>query len=153
MPCLSSRVNNSSSTCKCSWWSVLIMISSIQQCTRPFPVISNPWLIERVQRQRGCQGLGIDRHTVLCECSELGTVRCWLFVFTSNWAVFLYHDCSINLKSGYNVSVKSKLKHPPGHAPGIWRLLLPEREGIWWTKSSPGRDIWSLLLADGEFDR
>ena len=31
-----------------------------------------------------------------------------------------------------NVSVKSKLKHPPpGHTPGIWRLFLPGREGIW----------------------
>ena len=32
-----------------------------------------------------------------------------------------------------NVSVKSKLKHPPGHTPVIWRLFLSGREGIWWT--------------------
>ena len=33
-----------------------------------------------------------------------------------------------------NVSVKSKLQHPPpGHTPGIWRLFLPGREGIWST--------------------
>ena len=32
-----------------------------------------------------------------------------------------------------NVPVKSKLKHPPGHNPGIWRLFLPGREGIWLT--------------------
>ena len=33
-----------------------------------------------------------------------------------------------------NVSVKSKLQHPPpGHTPGIWRLFLSGREGIWLT--------------------
>ena len=41
------------------------------------------------------------------------------------------------------------LNIPPGHTPGIWRLLLPGREGIWWTKSFPGRGIWSLLMGAG----
>ena len=31
------------------------------------------------------------------------------------------------------VPVKSKLKYPPGHTPGIWRPFLPGREGIWLT--------------------
>ena len=31
---------------------------------------------------------------------------------------------------------------PPGHTPGIWRLFLPGREGI-----------WSPLIRGGEFDR
>ena len=45
--------------------------------------------------------------------------------------------------SGPYVSVKSKLQHsPPGHTPGIWRLFLPGREGI-----------WSPTIEGGEFDR
>ena len=36
----------------------------------------------------------------------------------------------VGRSQGY-VLVKSKLKHPPGHTPGIWRLFLPGREGIW----------------------
>ena len=50
-------------------------------------------------------------------------------------------------------SNRSLNTQPPGHIPGIWRVLLPGREGIWWTKSSPGRGIWSLLIWGGEFDR
>ena len=55
------------------------------------------------------------------------------------------------------VPVKSKLKHPPGHTPGIWRLFLPGREGIWLTQSSRGRafDRYSLgvgnLIASLDF--
>ena len=41
-----------------------------------------------------------------------------------------------------NVPVKSKLEHrPPGRTPGIWRLFLPGREGI-----------WSPFIGGGEFD-
>ena len=39
--------------------------------------------------------------------------------------------CHLKVNRG-NVPVKSKLKHPPGHTLGIWRLLLPGREEIWW---------------------
>ena len=44
------------------------------------------------------------------------------------------------------VSVKSKLKH---HPPGIPRAFDVR---IRWTKSSPGRGIWSLLIWGVEFD-
>ena len=40
------------------------------------------------------------------------------------------------------VPVKSKLEHLPGKTPGIWRLFLPGKEGI-----------WSPLIGGGESDR
>ena len=36
--------------------------------------MSDLWLTERVQGQRRYHRLGVDRHTILCECSQLGTV-------------------------------------------------------------------------------
>ena len=51
-----------------------------------------------------------------------------------------------------NVSVKSKLQHPPGHTPGIWHLCHPGEEGIWSSKSSRGWGIWSPCFRGGEFE-
>ena len=45
---------------------------------------------------------------------------------------FLTDNAGPNSNAHY-VPVKSKLKHPPGHTPGIWRLFLPGRERIWLT--------------------
>ena len=53
-----------------------------------------------------------------------------------------------------NVSVKSKLQHPPpGHTPGIWHLCRPREEGIWSSESSRGWGIWPPCLGGGEFER
>ena len=42
------------------------------------------------------------------------------------------------------VPVKSKLQHPPGHTPGIWRLFLTRRAGIWSPLIGVGNLITSL---------
>ena len=53
----------------------------------------------------------------------------------------------------HNVSVKSKLQHPPpGHTPGIWHLCRPGEEGIWLSESSRGWGIWSPCFRGGEFE-
>ena len=68
----------------------------------------------------------------------------------------------LSLISGYRLKYSNKVMYqsnrslniPSGYTPGIWRLFLSGREGIWWTyKSFPGRGIWSLLIGGGEFDR
>ena len=53
-----------------------------------------------------------------------------------------------------NVSVKSKLQHPPppGHTPGIWHLYRPGEEGMWLSKSSRGWGIWSPCVRGREFE-
>ena len=52
-----------------------------------------------------------------------------------------------------NVSVKSKLQHPPsGHTPGIWHLFRPGEKGIWFSESSRGWGIWSPCEGGGEFE-
>ena len=64
------------------------------------------------------------------------------FIFTvlQNHLTFVLYSCNFKLNSN-NVPVKSKLKHPPGHTPGIWSSLLPGREGIW----SPLASLDSML--------
>ena len=56
------------------------------------------------------------------------------FVPVTNHQEFCMRTTLLCIDTPY-VPVKSKLKHPPppGHTPGIWRLFLPEREGIWLT--------------------
>ena len=53
-----------------------------------------------------------------------------------------------------NVSVKSKLQHPPspGHTPGIWHFCRPGEEGIWLSESSRAWGIWSPCVRGGEFE-
>ena len=51
-----------------------------------------------------------------------------------------------------NVSVKSKLQHPPGHTPGIWHLCRSGEEGIWLSESSGEWGNWSPCVSGGEFE-
>ena len=55
----------------------------------------------------------------------------------------------------YNVSVKSKLQHPPlpGHTPSIWHLCRLGEEGIWLSESSRVWGIWTPCKGVGNLNR
>ena len=53
----------------------------------------------------------------------------------------------------YNVSVKSKLQHPPPGIPRAFDVFSCPGGGNLINLIFPGAGIWSLLIGGGEFDR